>query len=214
MNGARAGLAEATIFLVDDDASIRDSLALLLSLRGLRTQLFANAEAFLATYRPEWRGALLTDLRMPGLSGLELHGKLRERGCDLPVVVLTAHGDVATTRAAMKAGAFDFLEKPVDEHVLVDVLTNAIREDANRHAVANAATSARDRLQRLTPREAEVLRLLADGLQHREVAERLSISPRTVEVYKARMMEKLQCRSLAEVVRLAIESAPGRGEEA
>ncbi|MCZ8130909.1 MAG: response regulator [Steroidobacteraceae bacterium] len=214
MSETRAPLPDATIFLVDDDASIRDSLALLLSLRGLRTQLFANAEAFLATYRPEWRGVLLTDLRMPGLSGLELYAQLRAKGCDLPVVVLTAHGDVATTRAAMKAGAFDFLEKPVDEDVLIDVLTNAIREDASRHAVANAATAARDRLQRLTPREAEVLRLLADGLQHREVAERLSISPRTVEVYKARMMEKLQCRSLAEVVRLAIESAPGRNDEA
>jgi two-component system, LuxR family, response regulator FixJ len=201
---------DATIFLVDDDASIRDSLGLLLSLRGLRTQLFANAEAFLATYRPEWRGALLTDLRMPGMSGLELHGALRERRIELPVVVLTAHGDVATTRAAMKAGAFDFLEKPVDEDVLLDVLTNAIREDASRHAQKGAVPSARDRLQRLTPREQEVLKLLAEGLQHREVAQRLSISPRTVEVYKARMMEKLQCRSLAEIVRIAIESDAAR----
>ncbi len=206
-------MSDATVFLVDDDASIRDSLALLLSLRGFRTQVFANAEAFIATYRPEWRGVLLTDLRMPGMSGLELYAKLREGGADLPVVVLTAHGDVATTRQAMKAGAFDFLEKPVDEDVLVDVLANAVREDADRHAVSDAERTARDKLQRLTPREAEVLKLLADGLQHREVAQRLSISPRTVEVYKARMMEKLQARSLAEIVRLAIESN-GAGRDA
>jgi RNA polymerase sigma factor (sigma-70 family) len=196
-----------TIFLVDDDASVRDSLGLLLSLKGLRTQLFANAEAFLETYRPDWRGCLLTDLRMPGMSGLELQETLRSRGIDLPVVVLTAHGDVATTRVAMKNGAFDFLEKPVDDEVLLDVLQNAIRADEQRHAQHSAEQDARSRVDRLTPRERAVLALLVEGLQHREIAERLSISPRTVEVYKARMMEKLQCRSIAEAVRIAVAAA-------
>lgn len=196
-----------TIFLVDDDASVRDSLGLLLSLKGLRTQLFANAEAFLETYRPDWRGCLLTDLRMPGMSGLELQETLRSRGVDLPVVVLTAHGDVATTRIAMKNGAFDFLEKPVDDEVLLDVLQNAIRADEQRHAQHSAEQDARSRVDRLTPRERAVLGLLVEGLQHREIAERLSISPRTVEVYKARMMEKLQCRSIAEAVRIAVAAA-------
>lgn len=195
---------DATVFVVDDDASVRDSLGLLLSLQGLRTQVFANAEAFLATYRPDWRGCLLTDLRMPGMTGLELLQTLRARGVALPVVVLTAHGDVATTRLAMKSGAFDFLEKPVEDEILLDVLGNAIREDAERHATSRSAEEALHRLERLTPRETEVLKLLAEGLQQREVAERLSISPRTVEVYKARMMEKLQCRSLAEIVRVAM----------
>lgn len=196
-----------TIFLVDDDASVRDSLGLLLSLKGMRTQLFANAEAFLETYRPDWRGCLLTDLRMPGMSGLELQEALRARGVDLPVVVLTAHGDVATTRVAMKNGAFDFLEKPVDDEVLLDVLQNAIRADEQRHAQHSAEQDARGRVDRLTPRERAVLGLLVEGLQHREIAERLSISPRTVEVYKARMMEKLQCRSIAEAVRIAVAAA-------
>lgn len=196
-----------TIFLVDDDASVRDSLGLLLSLKGLRTQLFANAEAFLETYRPDWRGVLLTDLRMPGMSGLELQEALRARGVDLPVVVLTAHGDVATTRVAMKNGAYDFLEKPVDDEVLLDVLQNAIRADEQRHAQHSAEQDARSRVDRLTPRERAVLGLLVEGLQHREIAERLSISPRTVEVYKARMMEKLQCRSIAEAVRIAVAAA-------
>jgi FixJ family two-component response regulator len=203
---------DVTVFLVDDDASVRDSLGLLLSLKGVRTLLFAAAPAFLDTYRPEWRGCLLTDLRMPGMSGLELHEELQRRGLKLPVVVLTAHGDVATTRHALKAGVFDFLEKPVDDAVLLDVLQNAIAEDARRHAAEMPKLAARDRLQKLTPREAEVMRLLVEGLQHREIAERLEISPRTVEVYKARMMEKLQCRSIAELVKLAMEPAGPRGE--
>jgi RNA polymerase sigma factor (sigma-70 family) len=193
---------DATVFVVDDDASIRDALSLLISLKGLRASVYSSAEDFLAVYEPMWRGCLLTDLKMPGLSGLDLQAVLRQRGVTLPVVVLTAHGDVSTTRAALKNGAVDFLEKPVDDEVLVDVLRNAIRIDEERHRAnaENAQTAAR--LARLTPRERDVLELLAQGLQHREIAERLAISPRTVEVYKARMMEKLQCRTLADVVRI------------
>jgi FixJ family two-component response regulator len=157
-------------------------------------------------YDPEWLGCLLTDLKMPGMSGLELQNVLREQHVTLPVVVLTAHGDVSTTRAALKNGAVDFLEKPVDDDVLVDVLLNAIRIDVERHHNDEARLHATARLGRLTPRERDVLELLAEGLQHREIAERLAISPRTVEVYKARMMEKLQCRTLAEVVRVGMEA--------
>jgi len=193
---------DPTVFVVDDDASIRDALSLLISLKGLRTAVFSSAESFLETYSPEWRGCLLTDLQMPGMQGLELQAALVERQVDLPVVVLTAYGDVTTARAALKNGAVDFLEKPVDDQVLVDVLRNAIRIDQERHSVARERTETAERLSRLTSREREVLGLLAQGLPHRDIAERLQISPRTVEVYKARMMEKLQLRSLAEVVRL------------
>lgn len=195
---------DPTVFLIDDDASVRDSLGLLLSLKGMRTQLFARAGAFLDTYQNEWRGCVLTDLRMPEMTGLDLQKALGSRNIDLPVVVLTAHGDVQTTRAAMKNGAFDFLEKPVDHDVLLDVLGNAIREDGVRHAAQRIEEVARSRLDRLTPRERDVLDLLVQGLSQRDIAARLGISPRTVEVYKARMMEKLQCRSIADVVRLAI----------
>jgi RNA polymerase sigma factor (sigma-70 family) len=170
----------------------------------MRTQLFSSAEDFLEAYRPEWRGCILTDLQMPGMSGLDLQQALHERGVLLPVVVLTAHGDVPTTRVAMKGGAFDFLEKPINDEVLLDVLNNAIREDIHRHAAESAEDALRSRLARLTPREREVLDLLVEGLSHREIAARLTISPRTVEVYKARMMEKLQCRSLAELIRAAL----------
>jgi RNA polymerase sigma factor (sigma-70 family) len=194
----------ATVFLIDDDASVRDSLSLVLSLKGMRTQIFASAEDFLDTYRPEWRGCVLTDLQMPRMSGLDLQQALHERGISLPVVVLTAHGDVPTTRLAMKSGAFDFLEKPVDDEVLLDVLKNAIREDGQRHEAHSAESAVRSRLARLTPREREVLELLVGGLSQREIAAQLKISPRTVEVYKARMMEKLQCGSLAELIRAAL----------
>ena len=197
-------MTDATVFLIDDDASVRDSLSLLLSLKGMRTQLFAAAETFLETYRPEWRGCVLTDLQMPEMNGLDLQLALLDRGISLPVVVLTAHGDVQTTRLAMKNGAFDFLEKPVDDEVLLDVLRNAIRDDSLRHDAHNAEDAVRSRLSRLTPREREVLDLLVEGLFQREIAGRLKISPRTVEVYKARMMEKLQCRSLADLIRAAL----------
>lgn len=199
-------MSDPTVFVVDDDASIRDALSLLISLKGLRASVFATAEAFLETYDPEWRGCLLADLKMPGMSGLQLQHALRDRKIALPVVVLTAHGDVTTTRAALKAGAVDFLEKPVDDDVLVDVLRNAIHLDTQRHAAKQGRTELMERVGRLTPREREVLGLLTEGLQHREIAERLDISPRTVEVYKARMMEKLQVRSLAEAVRIGAKA--------
>jgi RNA polymerase sigma factor (sigma-70 family) len=203
-------MTNPTVFVVDDDASIRDALSLLISLKGLRASVFASAEDFLAVFDPEWRGCLLTDLKMPGMSGLELQNVLTERGVTLPVVVLTAHGDVSTTRAALKNGAVDFLEKPVDDDVLVDVLLNAIRIDSERRHNDEERVHVAARLGRLTPRERDVLELLAEGLQHREIAERLAISPRTVEVYKARMMEKLQCRTLADVVRIGAEARSGR----
>ena len=207
-------MSDPTVFLVDDDAAIRDALSLLISLKGLRTAVFATAESFLQTYSPDWRGCLLTDLQMPGMHGLELQAVLIERKVELPVVVLTAYGDVTTVRTALKNGATDFLEKPVDDDVLIDVLHNAIRLDEQRHRSVAERMDALERLNRLTPREHEVLNLLAEGLQHRDIAERLQISPRTVEVYKARMMEKLHVRSLAEVVRLGAAGAERRRRDA
>lgn len=200
-------MSNPTVFVVDDDAAVRDALSLLISLKGLRTAVFASAEDFLVTYSPDWRGCLLTDLQMPRMHGLELQRALKERNSILPVVVLTAHGDVTTARTALKDGAVDFLEKPVNDDVLIDVLGNALRIDEERHKTATGRAETLERLGRLTSRERDVLQLLAEGLQHREIAERLQISSRTVEVYKARMMEKLQLRSLAEIIRLAAATA-------
>jgi RNA polymerase sigma factor (sigma-70 family) len=199
-------MTHPTIFVVDDDASIRDALSLLISLKGLRASVFSSAEDFLDVYNTSWRGCLLTDLKMPGMSGLELQTELRQKGVTLPIVVLTAHGNVSNTRSALKNGAIDFLEKPVDDDVLVDVLINAIRIDEERHRVDVQRTQLAALLDQLTSRERAVLELLTDGLQHREIAERLAISPRTVEVYKARMMAKLQCRTLAEAVLIGAQA--------
>lgn len=193
---------QPTVYFVDDDAAVRDAISLLLSLKGFLSRVFANAETFLDTYRAEWRGVLLTDLRMPGMSGLDLQRELASRGASLPIVVLTAHGDVNTTREAMKAGAYDFIEKPVDDAVLVDVLRSAIEHDARNHQTHSQAQARQERFERLTPRERDVARLLSAGMQNRQIAAELGISPRTVEVYKARMMEKLDCRNLADVLRI------------
>ncbi|MBV9698388.1 MAG: response regulator transcription factor [Gammaproteobacteria bacterium] len=191
-----------TVFLIDDDPGVRDSLTLLLSLKGLRTQPFANAETFIETYRADWPGCVLTDLRMPGMTGLELQALLRERKMEVPVVVLTAHGNVATARAALKNGAFDFLEKPIDDAMLLEVLHTALRRDAERRATVRSRSTTDARLERLTAREREILRLIALGHPNREIAAQLDISPRTVEVHKARIMEKLECHSLAELIRV------------
>lgn len=204
MTAERDMAENGTVFLIDDDAGVRDSLSLLLSLKGLRTQPFATAESFIATYQADWPGCVLTDLRMPGMTGLELLAALRERRIEVPVVVLTAHGDVATARAALKNGAFDFLEKPIDDAMLLDVLQNALRVDRERRGAAASRSSTDARLERLTAREREILALLAAGHQNREIALKLGISPRTVEVHKARIMEKLDCTSLAELIRLNI----------
>jgi len=194
---------QGTVFLIDDDPGARDALTLLLSLKGMSTQPFATADTFIQAYQPERAGCVLTDLRMPGMTGLELQAALAERHIDVPLVVLTAHGDVATARAALKNGAFDFLEKPVDDDLLVEVLRNALRVDRERRTASSSRSAADTRLERLTAREREILTLLAAGHQNREIAAQLSISPRTVEVHKARIMEKLQCHSLAELIRMS-----------
>jgi two-component system response regulator FixJ len=200
--------SEPTVFVVDDDESIRDSLSMLLPLKGLRVRTFASADEFLQAYRPVWRGCLLTDLEMPGMTGLDLQGVLSERDVTLSVVMLTAHGDVATTRSALKNGAVDFLEKPVDEGVLIETLKNAIRLDQQRFEERLQREEVAQRVARLTPRELDVLKLLSDGLQHREIGERLAISARTVEVHKARVMEKLECRTLAQLVKIGASLQP------
>jgi len=194
---------QGTVFLIDDDPGVRDALTLLLSLKGMSTQPFATADTFIQAYQPERAGCVLTDLRMPGMTGLELQAALAERHIDVPLVVRTAHGDVATARAALKNGAFDFLEKPVDDDLLVEVLCNALRVDRERRTASISRSAADTRLERLTAREREILTLLAAGHQNREIAAQLSISPRTVEVHKARIMEKLQCHSLAELIRMS-----------
>jgi len=193
-----------TVFVVEDDEAVRSSLAVLLELSGLRVQGFASAEEFLLARRPGWSGCLVVDLRMPGMSGLELLEHMRQSGCELPAIVITAHGDVANTRSSFRAGAVDFFEKPVENDALLAAIRGAMDRDAARRREALERAEIRERLERLTAREREVLDLVAAGRHNREIAAALGISPRTVEVYKGRMMEKLQVRRLPDVVRLVL----------
>lgn len=187
------------VYLVDDDASVRDALRTLLELNQFMTRTYASGEALLLEAKADWSGCVLLDLRMPGRHGMEVHQELQRRGIDLPVVIMTSYGDVATVRAALKAGAFDFLEKPVNADVLIDVIRNVFDLEETRRRQKDELTWLKSKVERLTSREKQVMEQLALGRQHREIAETLGISPRTVEVYKARMMEKLDARNLADI---------------
>ena len=192
--------SEPTVYIVDDDVSMRDSLSLLLGLKGFRTQIFANAEDVLTAYKKEWFGCLLADVRMPGMLGTALQEEFNKRGYALPIVVITAYADVAAARTAFKAGAIDFLEKPVDEDVLIDVIHSAIEVHAERQrAGAPAANASANSAGLLTAREQQVKELVAQGLQVKKIAERLGISPRTVEVYKSRVMQKLRVNDVTDL---------------
>jgi FixJ family two-component response regulator len=200
---------ELTVFIVDDDASVRDSLALMLGLAGYRTTPFADAEALLVAWSPDWAGCVVADLRLPGRSGTELQVELRNRGSRLPVVIMTAHGDVPAARAAFQAEAVDFLEKPFDRGQLGAAIDKAFAREERRIALAQERAADAVRLAALTPREREVLEHAVRGLHAKEIGAVLGISPRTVEVHKTRIMEKLGVRNVAELVRFAMAADAG-----
>lgn len=191
-----------TVFVVDDDVSIRDSLSLMLSLQGFRTASFARGEDFLAVLQDDWLGCVVADLKMPGMSGLDLQRTLAQQGNRMPVVVITAHGDVESSRQAFKADAIDFLQKPFDDEQIVSAIEQAFQRINAFESDRAARHHQESVLSQLTAREREVMHLLATGLQNREVAEQLGLSPRTVEVHKARILAKLGVRNHTELVRL------------
>lgn len=193
-----------TVYIVDDDPAIRDSLSLMLGLAGYKVALFADAESFLAACQPEWAGCVIADLRLPGRTGIELQAELRNRNSNLPFVIITAHGDVATARTAFQAQAVDFLEKPFDHAELIQAIESAFARTQHRLELDLARDAEKSRLATLTEREHEVLRQVAQGFHAKEIARALDISPRTVEVHKAHIMTKLGVRSIAELVRLAV----------
>lgn len=194
-----------TVFIVDDDASVRDSLGLLLGLRGYRTALFADAASFLSAMRPDWQGCLIIDIRMPGMNGLELQRELLRQGCALPVVIITGHGDVGSAREAFRSDAIDFLEKPLNETKLLQAIDEALKRQSASIKTRQQQEQFTRRLEELTPREHEVMDLVVAGRHNREIAEELGISPRTVEVHKARMMAKLDADNIPQLVRICLE---------
>jgi RNA polymerase sigma factor (sigma-70 family) len=197
-----------TVFIIDDDPSVRDSIALMLGLEGYRTSVFADAEAFLAAWKEDWAGCVIADVRLPGQSGVELQAILRKRGASLPFVIITAHGDVATARVAFRSQALDFLEKPFDNAQLYSAVANAFDLEERRIERQDNRRADSNKLSRLTAREREVLEHAAMGLHAKEIAAALNISSRTVEVHKTRIMEKLDVRNVAELVRFALASKP------
>lgn len=195
---------EQCVFIVDDDAAVRDSLGLLLGLNGFHTRSFASADDFLLVCESGWSGCLLLDIRMPGTDGLALQTILREREIGLPIIFMTAYGDVATVRTALKSGAVDYLEKPVDPDAMLATVRTAFNVDNAQRQKTARADQSEQRLRALTPREREVLDLVVQGQQYRQIAAALGISPRTVEVHRARLMEKLGVRSISELVRMSL----------
>lgn len=205
---------EQTVFLVDDDAAIRESMALMLDQAGLRVRTFPCAAAFLDACGPAEPGCLVLDLRMPDMSGLELQRILRDRGYTLPIVFLSAFGDVPTTVRAIQGGALDFLEKPVSMEVLLERIRRSLEEDRGRRGLAAQQRQVRALFGQLTPREREVMELAIKGLVNKAIASQLGISPRTVENHRARLMEKLEVRNVAELCRVAalcLPAAEGSG---
>lgn len=198
-----AGFPSGTVYVVDDDYDVRESLSMLLRSMGLRAAAFASAGEFLGAAGADPEGCLVADVRMPGMSGLELQEELARRGVLLPVIVITGHADVPMAVTAMKGGAVDFLEKPFSDQTLLDRVHGALRLDAERRTRRATAGDLGARLARLTPRERQVLERVVAGKPNKVIARELGLSTRTVEIHRARVMEKMQARSLADLVRLA-----------
>lgn len=190
------------VIIVDDDTAVRDSLLLLLKALGHAAIAYASAAEFLEAYDPGRPGCAVFDVRMPGMSGLELQQELNRRGATLPVIFITGHGDVPMAVEAMRQGAFEFLQKPFREQDLIDCIQRALARDSETRAQLAEHKNIRARLASLTPRELEVLELVTQGKANKVMAADLRVSQRTVEIHRAHLMEKMQASSLAQLVRM------------
>jgi FixJ family two-component response regulator len=193
---------EPTVFVIDDDKAVRHFLRGLIASVNLRVEAYASAQEFLATYRSSSPGCLLLDLRMPGMSGLELQQELSVRGIDLPVIVLTGHGNVQVAVHAMKAGAVDFIEKPFNNELLLDRVQKAVAESVEAYDSRAKRDEILRRQELLTPRERQVLDLVVAGESNKGIARHLHISEKTVEIHRANVMGKMQAKSLADLVKM------------
>jgi two-component system, LuxR family, response regulator FixJ len=190
-----------TIHLIDDDEAVRNGLSLLIGTVGLRVQAWADPQAFVREFDRHSIGAIVLDVRMPGISGLTVLDMLVAQGVDQPIIMLTGHGTVEMCRRAFKAGAAEFLEKPVDDEALLEALQNAVRQHVRSRERNQADRHARERYAQLSEREREVLGLIVAGLTNKEIGRALDVSPRTVETHRANLFAKLQAESLAQLIR-------------
>ena len=198
-------LPPATVFVVDDDDAVRNSLRLLLKSVGLPVTLYASAQEFLVGYDLDHPGCLVLDIRMPGMSGLDLQRQLALRGAIIPIVFITGHGDVPMAVDAMQQGAFDFLQKPFRDQDLIDRVQRAFEKDATSRRALAEVGRIREQFETLTAREREVLTLVTSGKANKVIAAELDVSPRTVEIHRARVMEKMEAPSLAALVRMVLQ---------
>jgi len=194
-----------TVIVVDDDEAVRSSLRLLMKSVGLAVETYGSAADFLSAYNSAVPGCLVLDVRMPGMSGLELQEQLNLKGAIIPVIFVTGHGDVPMAVEAMQHGAFDFLQKPFRDQDLLDRIQRALATDRENRAQLTQKDQIRARLESLTPREREVLQLMTRGRPNKLMAADLGLSQRTIEIHRARVMEKMQAASLAQLVRMTLE---------
>ncbi|KPK55858.1 MAG: response regulator FixJ [Gammaproteobacteria bacterium] len=195
---------EATVFIVDDDDAVRDSLGLLMKSVGLKARVFDSAESFLENYKPADTGCLVLDIRMPGMSGIELQRELSNRKWELPIIFITAHGDIPMAVEAVRNGALDFVQKPFDDKELVGKIEKALSESQQRQEDDLERAEIRRRASTLTAREQEVMSQVVQGKANKVIAGDLGVSQRTVEIHRARVMEKMQAGSLAHLVRMVL----------
>ena len=196
---------QTTVFIVDDDNAVRGSLRLLLKSAGLPAVAHASAKEFLDNWHPEQPGCLILDVRMPGMSGIELQSELNRRGAIIPVIFISGHGDIPMAVEAIQHGAFDFLPKPFSDKDLIDRVQRALATDAENRKALVGKDALRNRYDSLTPREQEVLALVTQGKANKVMAGDLGVSQRTVEIHRARVMEKMGANSLAQLVRMTID---------
>jgi len=196
---------QATVHVVDDDDAVRSSLRLLLKSVGLPTVAHASAQEFLAAWDGDQPGCLVLDVRMPGMSGIELQAELNQRGAIIPVIFISGHGDIPMAVEAIQHGAFDFLQKPFRDQDLIDRVQRALASDAEHRQLLQQRETLKQRFESLTPREQEVLELVTQGKANKVMAGDLGVSQRTVEIHRARVMEKMGAQSLAQLVRMVLE---------
>lgn len=197
-------MSDPIVFIVDDEEPVRDSLALLLRSVGIRTQTYADGHAFLAAYDPQQAGCLILDVRMPRMGGLELQQELNRRRCTLPLIFITGHGDVPMAVEAMRAGALDFLQKPFNDEDLIRRVQRALEQDARERELLRSRDELRRRYDQLTPREREIADRVATGDANKAIALDFALSERTVELHRARIMQKMGARNLAQFVQMMV----------
>ena len=199
-------MSDATVFIVDDDQAVARSLRWLIETVRLNVETFASAQAFLDGYDAAMPGCLVLDVRMPGMSGLELQERLAASRIQVPIIFITGHGDVQMAVRAVQSGAFDFIEKPFNDQDLLDRIQRAIAHDAGQRGKEEQRSQLRALFASLTPREREVLDLVVEGLSNKAIANSLGLSAKTVEVHRAKVMEKMHARSLSDLVKLAMQN--------